>query len=262
MDRKAPLALALAVIVALMAPIAALGEGSSSTGNETAVALPAEEATEAPTGEDPGVKESDECLDHAACAAKAAAKAERKAAKEAARAERKATKAAAKAAREAAIAERKTAKEAARAERKAAKAAAQAERKALKAAAKTTAVTEELATADETVTAPTVTTVATESVDTTTAPDPGRTVAGGSGKPTGITNALARILANIERAEARIASGEQSAVPAGLLGVVAKFMRWLGIEPTPAAPAAPVADESTVSAPAHDTGEGIAPVSP
>jgi hypothetical protein len=52
-------------------------------------------------------------------------------------------------------------------------------------------------------------------------------------KLTGIANALSRIMANIERAEARVAAGEKSAVPPGLLKVLAKFMGWLGIDAEP-----------------------------
>jgi hypothetical protein len=52
-------------------------------------------------------------------------------------------------------------------------------------------------------------------------------------KLTGIANALSRIMANIERAEARVAAGEKSAVPPGLLKVLAKFMGWLGIDVEP-----------------------------
>ena len=49
-------------------------------------------------------------------------------------------------------------------------------------------------------------------------------------KRTGIENALSRILANIERAEARVESGRGSKVPPGLLKVAAKFLGWLGID--------------------------------
>jgi hypothetical protein len=49
-------------------------------------------------------------------------------------------------------------------------------------------------------------------------------------KLTGIANALSRIMANIERAEARVAAGEKSQVPPGLLKVLSKFLGWLGID--------------------------------
>jgi len=52
-------------------------------------------------------------------------------------------------------------------------------------------------------------------------------------KLTGIANALSRIMANIERAEARVEAGQKSHVPQGLLNVLAKFLGWLGIDAEP-----------------------------
>ncbi len=71
----------------------------------------------------------------------------------------------------------------------------------------------------------------------TSTPEPGAPDAdapAGPAKETGIANALSRIMRNIERAEARVAAGEKSQVPPGLLRVMAKFMGWLGIEADPA----------------------------
>ncbi|MFU8890793.1 MAG: hypothetical protein ACNA76_03925 [Anaerosomatales bacterium] len=55
----------------------------------------------------------------------------------------------------------------------------------------------------------------------------------GPAKLTGIANALSRIMANIERAEARVEAGQKSHVPQGLLNVLAKFLGWLGIDAEP-----------------------------
>lgn len=49
-------------------------------------------------------------------------------------------------------------------------------------------------------------------------------------RPRGVENALGRILANIERAEARVEAGQRTSVPPGLLRVAAKFLGWLGID--------------------------------
>jgi hypothetical protein len=54
-----------------------------------------------------------------------------------------------------------------------------------------------------------------------------------TGKMFGIANALSRIMANIERAEAKVAAGQKSQVPPGLLKVMAKFLGWLGFEAEP-----------------------------
>lgn len=66
-------------------------------------------------------------------------------------------------------------------------------------------------------------------VEETETPEPGTTLA--DGKQTGIANALSRIMRNIERAEARVESGQKSQVPPGLLRVMSKFFGWLGIDP-------------------------------
>lgn len=50
------------------------------------------------------------------------------------------------------------------------------------------------------------------------------------GKRRGIANALSRIMANIERAEARVEAGNQPSVPAGLLKVMSRFFWWFGID--------------------------------
>jgi hypothetical protein len=68
----------------------------------------------------------------------------------------------------------------------------------------------------------------TPSVDESATPEPEAPA-----KLTGIANALSRIMANIERAEARVAAGQKSQVPPGLLKVMAKFLGWLGIEADP-----------------------------
>lgn len=47
----------------------------------------------------------------------------------------------------------------------------------------------------------------------------------------GIENALARIRHNVAKAEQRMADGEASQVPPGLLRVMEKFMAWLGLAP-------------------------------
>jgi hypothetical protein len=101
-------------------------------------------------------------------------------------------------------------KAASKAEEKAAKSAAKAERKSSGAAA---------ASVDES---------DTPSVDESATPEPEAPA-----KLTGIANALSRIMANIERAEAKVAAGEKSQVPPGLLKVMAKFLGWLGIEAEP-----------------------------
>lgn len=53
---------------------------------------------------------------------------------------------------------------------------------------------------------------------------------------TGIANAFDRISANLARAEARVASGDATALPPGLVRVFEKFLGWLGLAPddTPA----------------------------
>jgi len=74
-------------------------------------------------------------------------------------------------------------------------------------------------------------------------------------KLTGIANALSRILASIERAEARVAEGKKSAVPPGLLKVLAKFMGWLGIEPEPEPGSDPVGEDPAIEEPTEGSEE-------
>lgn len=56
------------------------------------------------------------------------------------------------------------------------------------------------------------------------------------GRERGISNAAARIQANLDRAEARVVEGTQSHVPEGLLRVLQKFLSWLGIAPAVTTP--------------------------
>lgn len=51
-------------------------------------------------------------------------------------------------------------------------------------------------------------------------------------KLTGIENALSRLQRNLERKQLQFAEGLRDALPAGLQATIAKFMSWLGIEPT------------------------------
>jgi len=114
---------------------------------------------------------------------------------------------------------RKAEKQEAKAEKAAEKAAVKAEKAAVKAEQKGSHE------------APVAATVAASEESETPAPDVEEPAE--PAKLTGIANALSRIMANIERAEARVAAGEKSAVPPGLLKVLAKFMGWLGIDPDP-----------------------------
>jgi hypothetical protein len=52
-------------------------------------------------------------------------------------------------------------------------------------------------------------------------------------KLTGIANALSHIQANLARMQARVDAGVRRQLPSGLLGVVQKFMAWLGLAPAP-----------------------------
>lgn len=72
------------------------------------------------------------------------------------------------------------------------------------------------------------------SLDESATPDPDEAdEPSDTGKMFGIANALSRIMANIERAEARVAAGQKSHVPTGLLNVLSKFLGWLGIDAEP-----------------------------
>jgi hypothetical protein len=51
-------------------------------------------------------------------------------------------------------------------------------------------------------------------------------------KLTGIENALFHLQRNLERKQAKFAAGEDAKLPKGLQATIAKFMSWLGIEPT------------------------------
>jgi len=48
----------------------------------------------------------------------------------------------------------------------------------------------------------------------------------------GIANALSHIQLNIARFQARIDAGVKASLPQGLVGVMQKFMSWLGLSPT------------------------------
>lgn len=49
-------------------------------------------------------------------------------------------------------------------------------------------------------------------------------------KRTGIENALSRLQRNLERMQSDLDAGKRTSLPAGLQGVIARFMAWLGIE--------------------------------
>lgn len=53
-------------------------------------------------------------------------------------------------------------------------------------------------------------------------------------KRTGVENALSRLQRNLERMQAQLESGERSGLPEGIQRAIAKFMSWLGIDPTSA----------------------------
>lgn len=67
-------------------------------------------------------------------------------------------------------------------------------------------------------------------------------------KLTGIANALSRIQRNLARMQAQLDAGQRTALPAGLLSVVEKFMAWLGITPEPSSTPVPTSTvEPTVT---------------
>ncbi len=86
------------------------------------------------------------------------------------------------------------------------------------------------------------------------------------GKQTGIANALSRIMLNIERAEARVESGQQSRVPPGLLRVMSKFLAWLGIDPgteiTPPGPGDGSSEETSTVLPDGGSDEETSALDP
>lgn len=67
-------------------------------------------------------------------------------------------------------------------------------------------------------------------------------------KLTGIENALSRLQCNLVRMQAQIDAGQRTALPAGLVSVVSKFLAWLGIAPdaSAAAPSGTVESSGTV----------------
>ncbi len=50
-------------------------------------------------------------------------------------------------------------------------------------------------------------------------------------KLTGVDNALSRLQRNMERMQAQLEAGTRKGLPSGLQATIAKFMKWLGIDP-------------------------------